>query len=249
MPPLESSIDSLYQGSPDNFVAARNALAKSLSGDDARRVKQLSKPTTVAWAVNQLYWQRRPTYDSLIKSGKSLRTAQIGALNGRSVDVRRAVEAHREIVSQAVAETSQLASEAGIHPGADELSRTFEALSLGTAGPEHAGRLSTAMQPAGFEALAGIVVKAPVEAHASRPAAPPRTGGAGDRPSRRDLADQRARERKEAAADRQKRAAIARAQEEVVRAQAAEDRARSEWERCKRVREETELALGRLQNQ
>jgi hypothetical protein len=105
------------------------------------------------------------------------------------------------------------------------------------------------MQPAGFEALAGIVVKAPVEPHASRPAAPPGTGGAGDRPSRRDLADQRARERKEAAADRQKRAAIARAQEEVARAQAAEDRARSEWERCKRVREETELALGRLQNQ
>jgi hypothetical protein len=244
MSALESSIDDLYRRSPDEFVAARKALAKSLAGEDAQRVKQLSKPTVVAWAANQVYWQRRSTYDRLLKSGKSLRTTQIGALNGRSVDVRSAVEDHRASVAQAVADASQLASEFGVHPNVDELSRTFEALSLGTGQTEPAGRLIKALQPAGFEALAGIVVKAPVRA-----AAPVVAAKSGDgESSRRAVLEQQARERKEADDARRKAEAIAQAKDTVAQARAAEDRAKSEWERRQRDRDEAEQALARLQD-
>ena len=57
MPSLESSIDRLYEGPLDQFVAERHALAKTVTGDEARQVKQLAKPTVVAWAVNQVYWR------------------------------------------------------------------------------------------------------------------------------------------------------------------------------------------------
>ena len=55
---IESEIDRLYQLAPDEFTAARNALAKS-AGPDAAAVKRLTKPPIAAWAVNQVYWQHR----------------------------------------------------------------------------------------------------------------------------------------------------------------------------------------------
>jgi len=250
MSSLESRIDSLYRGSADEFTAARNALAKTLAGDDARRVKQLVKPTSVAWAVNQLYWQRRPSYDRLIKTGKHLRTVQIGALNGRSVDVRSAVEEHREGVAQAVADAVQLASETGINLNADELSRTLESLSLGSTNADPPGRLTKALQPAGFEALAGVVVKAPARAQAPAAVAPKETRKSSDEASERKALAQQARDRKAAAdAERRKAAAIKQANEVVARARIAEERARSEWERRKRDRDEAEEALARLQRE
>ena len=54
-------IDQLYQLPLDEFTAARNALAKS-SGQAS--LKALEKPTLAAWAVNQLYWHQRATYDA-----------------------------------------------------------------------------------------------------------------------------------------------------------------------------------------
>src|SRR5260370_40134592 len=100
MPPpsLESSIDSLYQGPLDAFVAARAALAKTLAGADAKHVKGLQKPTVVPWAINQVYWHARPVYDRLLKSGGVFRSAQIAALGGRSADVRGAADAHRKAI-------------------------------------------------------------------------------------------------------------------------------------------------------
>jgi hypothetical protein len=49
---LDSSIDALYQEPLSTFTAARNALAKTLSKEQAREVKRLAKPTLVPWAVN-----------------------------------------------------------------------------------------------------------------------------------------------------------------------------------------------------
>ena len=97
-------------------MAERQALAKTLAGDEARQVKQLSKPTVLAWAVNQVYWRTRVVYDRLIKSGKKLRSAQVAALNGRGSDIREVADEHRAAVTQAVAEASRLASEKGARP-------------------------------------------------------------------------------------------------------------------------------------
>jgi hypothetical protein len=77
---VEPAIDELYQLPVDDFTAARNALAKTLSGAGAARVRTLVKPTAVPWAVNQLYWIERRVFDRLRKSGERLRNAQIAAL-------------------------------------------------------------------------------------------------------------------------------------------------------------------------
>ena len=156
MSALDSSIDDLYQQPLNDFTQARNALAKSLGGADAKRVKALAKPTLVPWAVNQVYWRARGTYDRLMKSGERLRAAQIAALEGRDADVRAATETHRRAIADAVREAERLGATAGSKPSPDALARTFEALSVATGAPEPPGRLTQPLQPAGFEALAGV---------------------------------------------------------------------------------------------
>src|SRR4051794_21545806 len=99
---LDDRVDELYRLPLSEFTSARNALAKSLSGSDAKQVKALAKPTVVPWAINQLYWQDRKTYDRLMKAGAALRHAQITALKGRAADVRAATDSHRAAIAEAV---------------------------------------------------------------------------------------------------------------------------------------------------
>jgi hypothetical protein len=246
----ESSIDELYRSPLAGFVAARNALAKTLTGDDARRVKALVKPAAPAWAVNQVYWHARPVYDRLMKSGQGLRAAQIAALGGKNADVRGAGDAHRQAIAAAVKEALRLASAAGVNPGQDPLTQTFEALSLATKHEESPGRLTKGLQPAGFEALAGVTVKAPVRPHAVPP--PPSASKDGETHTRTSHAKERdakaAREKaeREEAEARRHAAELKTAQEAVAQAQAAEAGARAEWQRRKRELEAAEQALARV---
>lgn len=151
---LDTQIDDLYQAPLGAFVGARSALAKTLSGADAARVKKLTKPTVVPWAVNQVYWQARPVYERLLRSGQALREAQVAALGGRKADLRAADDAHRKAVAEAVQHAERLAGSS--KPAPDALMRTFEAVSLATEQVEPHGRLTKPQRPAGFEALAGI---------------------------------------------------------------------------------------------
>lgn len=156
MSSLDPQIDELYQLPLTEFTSARNALVKTVRGADATHVRKLPKPTVAAWAVNQVYWQSRTTFDRLMKAGERLRTAQIAALTGKAADLRDANDAHRKALREAVKAAEKIASASGSHPSPDALMRTFEALSLAKNPPEHLGRLSDALQPAGFEALAGV---------------------------------------------------------------------------------------------
>ena len=243
MPPVNSQIDDLYKAPLEEFVARRAALAKTLAGDEARRVKGLQKPTVVPWAVNQVYWRARPVYDRLVSSGEKLRAAQIDALKGRSADVRRAIEANRKATADAVAEALRLASEVDAHPGADELAKTLEAVSLARDLPEQPGRLTKVLRPAGFEALAGVPVKAlPREAPVPRPTAGPHLV-AKTESTKRDAEDRRKKE----AEERKRKNAIERATAVAARAKAEEARARAAWERSKQALAAAELALSSLQ--
>jgi DNA repair exonuclease SbcCD ATPase subunit len=153
---VDHEIDALYQAPPGEFTAARNALAKTLTGDAARQVKALKKPTVVPWAVNQVFWKARAVYDRVMERGRALRTAQIASLKGRKSDVRSAMEAHRKAVGEAVHRAQSIAADAGLNPDTDQLARMFEALSLAASPPEEAGRFVEAMEPMGFEALSGV---------------------------------------------------------------------------------------------
>src|SRR5262249_8485003 len=122
----------------------------------AREVRSLKKPTVVPWAVNQVFWKARSTYDKLMERGSALRAAQIATLKGRKSDVRAAMEAHRAAVGEAVRRAQQIAWEAGLSPDPDQLARMLEALSLAATPPSHAGRFTEPIEPQGFEALAGV---------------------------------------------------------------------------------------------
>jgi len=244
----DSKIDELYQQPLSEFTAARNALAKSVGGDEGKRIRALEKPTLVPWAVNQVYWHARAAYDRLMKSGERLRKAQIAALEGRAADVRAAGEAHRHAIAEAVAEAERLASSAGSKPGTDALARTFEALSLATARNESPGRLTQPLQPAGFEALVGVkpqpgavsakpeVTRAFQVHEGGRPDKAAPQGKASPAPEpKRDAKAERARreaEAREAAALRQRQAAVKEAEAKAARAEAAEKDARAVWERA-----------------
>lgn len=171
---LDSQIDELYRLPLGEFTAARNALAKTLSGADASRVKKLEKPTVVPWAVNQLYWHDRGVFDRLMKSGAALRAAQIGALEGKTTDVRRATESHRKAVAEAVERAVQLAAEQGAKPGPEPLARMLEALSIAAGSSFHPGRVTDILQPAGFEALTGVAPHAVTLKPATSKAAKPK---------------------------------------------------------------------------
>jgi hypothetical protein len=239
---LDAKIDDLYRLPLTEFTGARNALAKTLTGADAARVRALAKPTVVPWAVNQVYWRARGAYDRLMKSGAKLREAQIAALEGRTADVRAASDAHRRAVGDAVAEAERLAAPSGAKPGADALARTFESLSLASRAPESPGRLAGALQPAGFEALTGITpseVRRPSEVRSTksevRRGKPELVKASGERrtPNDERLAKAAAAAAAKVAAEHKKHeAAVKKAQEELSRVEGAEREAREVWERA-----------------
>jgi hypothetical protein len=257
---LESKIDDLYRGPLSEFVAARNALAKSLTGDEAKDVRALAKPTVVPWAVNQVYWHAREAYDRVMKSGEKLRKAQIAALEGRSADVRAATEAHRRAIVDAVGEAQRLSAPAGSAPSPDALTRTFEALSLASAAPESAGRLTQPLQPAGFEALAGVKPQpgALIAFQPRREQAPQKSAARRDKSEKQDKEDTRqtraeeqraAREReKAAAAAREHQAAVKQAEAKLARAEAAEQQARAVWDKAHDALLEARRALATVKS-
>jgi hypothetical protein len=153
---IDPHIDELYRLPLDTFTAARTALAKTLKGAAAGDIRALKKPTTVPWAVNQVYWKSRPAYDAAMKAGQSLRQAQIATLKGKKADVRAAADAHRRAVAAAVREATQIASSAGVNSNAEQLARMFEAVSLAAAPPATPGRFTEIIEPSGFDALTGI---------------------------------------------------------------------------------------------
>jgi hypothetical protein len=222
-------IDGLYQLPLDEFTAARNALAKSLGGDQAKDVRALVKPSVVPWAVNQVYWRARATYDRLLKSGERLRAAQVAALEGRSADVREAGDAHRRAIADAVAQAERLASASNAKPAADALTRTFEALSLASSASATHGRLTEPLQPGGFEALAGIQLReAPAAksraAHAGPLTVVPRAKADGGRGA------PTAAERAAAERARQHDVEVRKAEAALAAAETVEKVARAEWE-------------------
>jgi hypothetical protein len=245
---IDAAIDALYRGPVGEFVAARNALAKQFPGAEGARVKGLPKPTAAAWAINQLYWQQRAAYDRLRRSGEKLRDAQVAVLNGKRADVRQAAETHRQAVSEAAQNAARLAQAAGVKVSPDALVRILGALSLAQHPPEEPGRLARALQPSGFEALAGISVRAQA-AQPSRtnkgpePAKPRSVGDRGKQPqppssdhpraSKREAEAARRREQAEISASKRAHAAIKGIRARVAAAERAETAARAAWERAK----------------
>lgn len=162
----DDAIDALYKLPLPEFTAARNALASRLKkgghADEAERVKAIVKPSVPAWAVNQLYWKHRNTFDRLLDTGERLRKAQASKLAGHAGDVRGALDGLRETLSELTRTAADLLRESGSSTTPDAMRRvtsTLEALSSIGMVPDgpRPGRLSYEVDPPGFETLAALV--------------------------------------------------------------------------------------------
>jgi hypothetical protein len=195
--PLDAGIDRLYQLPLDEFTAARNALAKD-AGPDAAEIRKLPKPPAAAWAINQLYWQRRSSYDALINAADRVRSAHAALLSGKKVDVRDVGQAHEAALDVALKATLAILQGVG-QPATDATKQAIATTLRALPAADAPGRLTRTLQPGGFEMLAGLPVKGGQRAAArpaasiARSAAPPAIG-ASPAPKGRDKAVARAKE-------------------------------------------------------
>lgn len=158
--------DSLYTLPPEEFVAARDALARELrqAGDDesARDVKALRRPTVAAWAVNLAVRRAPDDLDQLVEVREDLYRVQRRLLSGdRRTDVATLTRRRRDAVETLVAEAEAALADHGRELGThrDDVRATFEAV-LGGEEAEtrvRSGRLERPLPaPAGFGTLAGL---------------------------------------------------------------------------------------------
>lgn len=170
---FDGEVDALFRLPLAEFTGARNTLAaqlkKSGRGDEAAIVKALAKPPISAWAVNQLYWNHRHVFDSLLSSGERFHRAQTSRSAGKLTEMRDALDARREALTELSDLATSLLREAGSNPALDTIRRittTLEAMSAYASRSDapRPGRLTHDVDPPGFESLASFVPGAVVRA-------------------------------------------------------------------------------------
>ena len=177
----DEHVDALFQLPLAEFIGARNKLSARLRKEKdaaaAAAVKALVKPSVPAWVVNQLYWNHRDDFDRLLVAGERMRAdQQRGLQGGRSSELQAATTERREAITGLLRRAELVLAEDGRSATPATLKRvetTFEAIAaLGGAGPDaQLGRLSSDLEPPGFDALLALAAAAPL---AAPPPAPPK---------------------------------------------------------------------------
>jgi hypothetical protein len=243
----EDDLDRLYQLPLDEFTAARNALAKQPGASVG--IKTLHKPSVPAWAVNQLYWRHRKTYDRLIQAAEQLANAHRQMLTGKRADVAAAEAAHAESVKAALEAVRGVLTAGGDPATPSTITAVTETLQA-LPGDEPPGRLTRPLKPKGFEALAGLFGGAGAALRLVPP--PPKSTAKSGAASQPEAGDKRRAEaeRKAEAARRRESEAIesdlkaARAQER--QAQATLERARTAHRAAEEERAQLTARLDQL---
>jgi hypothetical protein len=163
---IDADVDELFKLPPDQFTAARNALAAKLKKNghpaESADVKELARPPLSAWTVNQLFWRHRKAFDALLTAGDEFRQAQAAQMGGKPSDLRGTLETRRKALSTLSTLAAALLEQGGHSAGPDTMRRvmtTLEALSSFGTHPDApvAGRLTADVDAPGFEALAALV--------------------------------------------------------------------------------------------
>jgi len=220
----DTAAAELYRSPLAEFVATRKRLAvelKTMDKAQAKRFEKLARPSISAWAVNQLWWRARPSFDALFESAARLRTGDQAATRAH----RDALAELRRRAAELLAENAHAASEAVLR----RVTHTLSALAAsGGFDPDPPGALVEDRDPPGFEAIDPTALTA----HAATRATP---HGKAERPAeqeRKRIEQERKRieqERKRARAEREG------LERELKKAEAeAELRAR-EADRCRQA--------------
>lgn len=170
---LNDEVDELFKLPLAEFTDARNELAKRLKqssrANDANLVKTLTKPSVSAWTVNQLYWNHRDEFETLLAAGRRVREAQVSGAPSKLAEMRAALDARREALVDLSELATSLLREAGSNPSPETIRRittTLEAISALADGPT-LGRLTQDIDPPGFESLASFMAGTGTAAKAS----------------------------------------------------------------------------------
>jgi hypothetical protein len=157
--------DRLYALPLEEFTKARDALAARLKSagdaDQAAAVKALKKPTSPAWAVNQLARRSSDTVEQLIAASDRLRSAQQQMLHGGPAqDVWEATLAEREALGTLTEDAERILTEAGYGATRATLDKVSDTLAAAAADAEakpllRRGILTAEMRRAGFGDLLG----------------------------------------------------------------------------------------------
>lgn len=256
---LDTDLDALFTLPLSEFTGERNALAarlkKSGRGDEAVRVKAMAKPPVSAWAVNQLYWNHRQTFDQLLASGERVHKTQA---SGKLAEMREALNARREALKDLSELASSLLEDAGHNPSLDIIRRitsTLEAMSVYASRSDapRAGRLTHDVDPPGFESLASWMPAATKEASGRRQVAGTAKSSSalsltGRKVGKGDTALHREKTRKSEIAEakaslQDAKRSLVQAQAKAQRLEAAQKRADAETRKAEKRRRDAELSL------
>ena len=149
-------IDRLYQAPLAEFTAKRNELIKQAKGADKAELRTLEKPTLPAWAVNQLFWRKRKSFDRVLDAAKRRRVEHGRQLSGKAAEIEAAESRHREAVRAALEDIREILQSAGEKDTPATMLAVGETLEALPERGQH-GRLVKPLKPQGFEALAGLL--------------------------------------------------------------------------------------------
>jgi hypothetical protein len=167
----EGAVDDLYGLPLEEFSKARNELAAGLRSEGERAaadwVSGLAKPSTAAWAVNQVMRTQRKDARALLEAGERLRKAHEDAAAGNLTadELRDAVEGERAAVGRLSQAARGLVSKSGRGLSEAIFDRVAETLHAVAADSEvrslaSAGRLSRERRVTGTSAFAAAPAKA-----------------------------------------------------------------------------------------
>ena len=248
----ESGIDQLFQLPLGEFTQARNALAKE-AGKEGAAIRELTKPPLAAWAVNQLYWQDRDTYDALIDAANEMRRTHKAIIEGKRGDLRSAGREHELAIDAALKSVLGILKASG-NPVTEATRQAVLNTLRALPADEPPGRLTRTLSPGGFEMLAGITPAAAPKRAAKKSESPKGPAKQADAKAQQDAARQReqrtAAERAVRDADQKARHAefeaartsrdAAKAARRLEEAQRALDEAKTEFEEAQREAKRTE---------
>jgi hypothetical protein len=161
--PLEDALDELYGVEPSEFVSVRKRLSAALreAGDKAgtKLLQGARRPSTSAWALNQLARRVPEIVQSLLDASSALYAAQTRGSN-KPEALRDAIRAHREALDAATDAATSVLGERGNDAFRGEIVSTLRAVSSDEEIERQlrAGRLIREASSSGFPDAAGLTL-------------------------------------------------------------------------------------------
>jgi hypothetical protein len=173
---LDAALDQLYGADPGDFVAIRKRLSNDLRTaghkDAAKELQAARRPSTAAWALNQLARVQPDVVERLLDRSSELQAAQTRAVSGKPDALREAMRAHRQALDAATLATLAILGDRANDAFRSEIVSTLRAASADddTGRLLRTGRLTREAEFQGFPDATGLtLVPQPAESK-------PRTG-------------------------------------------------------------------------